>query len=138
MHPSRRCRKPAIVVSILFLGPLAAGGQIVRDSGTATSGVRGTNTGITVESVMRAQSEFESFRFDNLPAEGGSGSCLELPRNDCYWSDADPPRLPVEPAVIRDRREQLLALLDTLAVNTPGDRWAVEQRVRYLDEVGAV
>jgi hypothetical protein len=124
------------VASVLVLSPLAAGAQIVRDSGTATSLVRETSAPVTVQAAMRAQIEFESFRFDNLPAQGRDGSCLELPRDECYWSDTEPPRPPIEPSPTRDRREDLLRLLDAVALSAPGDRWAVEQRVRYLEEAG--
>jgi hypothetical protein len=127
---------PAFAASLLALSSVAAGGQIVRDSGTVMSPAHATSTSVTVQAAARAQSEFESFRFDNLPTQHGHGSCLELPRNDCYWSAADPPQAPVEPAAIRDRREQLLRILDTVAMDVPGDRWAVEQRIRYLEEAG--
>lgn len=118
----------------MFLGPLTAGAQIVRDS-TSMSIVGGASVPATVDAAMLAQSAFESFRFDSLPLEHEHGSCIQIPRNECYWWEAEP-RTPVEPAATRDRREQLLQLLDSVAVNAPGDRWGVEQRVRYLDEAG--
>jgi hypothetical protein len=136
LRPSRAFTLTSVAAIAMGSMPFSTQAQIVRDSGTAMSPAHTTSASVSVQTAMSAQSEFESFRFDNLPGQPGHGSCLELPRNDCYWSFADPPRAPDELAAIRDRREQLLRILDTVAVNTPGDRWAVEQRVRYLEEAG--
>jgi hypothetical protein len=125
-----------LMVSFFTLRPLAAAAQVVRDSGTLMASAFGTGASVTLQAAMRAQSEFERFRFANLLAPEKHGSCEELPRNTCFWSDPEPPPPPVEPAAIRDRRERLLMLLDSVAVNASGDRWAVEQRVRYLEEAG--
>jgi hypothetical protein len=133
LRHSSVCTRAVCAASLVIGFPLAAAGQIVRDPGGAMPATGGS---VSVQTAMRAQSDFESFRFDNLPGPTGHGSCPEHPRDDCYWADAVPPRAPAEPAAIRDRREQLLRTLDTLAVNAPGDRWAVEQRVRYLEEAG--
>ena len=135
MRPSRLRVSRALAAGIIAIGPLAAAAQIVRDSGTVTSSAFGTSASVTMESAMLARSEFERFRFESLPGPSRHGSCVELLRNDCYWADLDPTP-PAEAVSIRDRREQLLRILDTLAVNRPGDRWAVEQRVRYLEEAG--
>ena len=124
------------LVVLLTSAPLAARAQVVRDSASATSSARSVSASASVRTAVRAQSDFETFRFDNLPGPTPYGSCTEHPRDDCYWAHAATPRAPDEPAVIRDRREQLIRLLDSVAVSTPGDRWAVEQRVRYLEEAG--
>ncbi|HVO35371.1 MAG TPA: hypothetical protein VMT21_07390, partial [Gemmatimonadales bacterium] len=54
----------------------------------------------------------------------------------CYWSDTTDTVLPAEPAGIRQRRERLLAVLDSAAHTLPGDAWVAGQRVRYLLEAG--
>ena len=130
--PGLRC---GTTIILLLSAPIVVGGQIVRDSASANSP---TNSGgfVSVLPGVQAQGDFEIFRFDHLPGPTPYGSCTEHPRDDCYWTHAEPPRAPDEPAVIRDRREQLLRILDTLAVKAPGDRWAVEQRIRYLVEAG--
>ncbi len=136
MRPSLLCAKAVVAASVVALCAVVAGAQIIRDPAAVTSAGPAANASMNVDAAVRAQSAFESFRFDKLPAQHGHGSCDEHPRNTCYWSDPDPPPPPVEPAAIRERREQLLRLLDTVAVSVPADRWAVEQRVRYLAEAG--
>ncbi len=133
VRPSRLRAKQALAVSIFALSPLAAAAQIVRDSGAALSPAFATSGFITIEAARGAQGGFEKFRFDSLPGPA-HGSCFELPRSDCYWANADPP--PADLVSIRDQREQFIKMLDTVAVNMPGDRWAAEQRVRYLEEAG--
>ena len=91
---------------------------------------------VTLEAAKLAQGDFEKVRFDSLPGLASHGSCAERSLTSCYWADTNPPPPRTEPASTRDRREQLLRILDTLAVTMPGDRWAVEQRVRYLEEAG--
>ena len=133
VRPSRLRAEQALVVSIIGLSPLAAAAQVVRDSGAALSPAFATSGSVTTEAARGAQGAFEKFRFDSLPGPA-RGSCFALPRGDCYWANAEPP--PAALASMRDQREQFLRVLDTLAVNLPADRWAVEQRVRYLNEAG--
>jgi hypothetical protein len=80
------------------------------------------------------QKDFEVFRHRNLPsASGRRGGCDEQVGRLCYWYD-EHARMPQEPPPVRERRERLLTLFDSLARLLPYDAWIVEQRVRYLAE----
>ncbi len=119
--------------------PFAAGAQILRDPGVvASSSAPDANAPIDVDAARRAQSAFERFHGENLPKanSGRPSKCDEQVGNVCYWYNEHEPPAPPEPAVIRARREQLISLLDTVAMHTPTDRFATEQRVRYLAEAG--
>ena len=90
--------------------------------------------------AQNAQAAFERFRRLNLPPYRGrvpSGrQCPEpVGLNWCYWYDEDS-KLEPERDTVRAAREQLLALLDTLGRENPGDNWISGQQVRYLIEAG--
>jgi hypothetical protein len=136
MRPSRLYAKPMVAASVLALSPLLAGAQIIRDSAAATSSASPASASVDVRSAVRAQLDFERFRFDHLPLPLSEFRCDEQVGKACYWYNERALPLPPEPAVVRPRREQFIALLDTVAIRSPGDRWAAEQRVRYLVESG--
>jgi len=86
-----------------------------------------------------AQSSFESFRRSRLPiGDHFSGPCDVRIGRYCYWrgdgeDDKDPPP---EPAPVRERRDQLIRLLDSATSLLSGDAWLAGQHVRYLTEAG--
>ena len=120
------------------LAPSAAHAQVLRDPGSVASAPADVNSPLNVNVARRAQADFEGFRLLNLPNAVGRRptACDEQVGNVCYWYDEKGPPPPREPAVIRQREDQLIALLDTVAMHDPEDRWASEQRVRYLAESG--
>ncbi|HEU4565476.1 MAG TPA: hypothetical protein VFS05_12525 [Gemmatimonadaceae bacterium] len=91
-----------------------------------------------------AQADFERNRQYRLPRawDQGRGPCDELVGRFCLTLDdgdedeRDAPPKPAEPKAIVQRRERLLARLDTAFALLPGDDWIVGQRVRYLVEAG--
>lgn len=90
----------------------------------------------TLRSAKRAQADFEVRRHSLLPEVGTSGGrCDAIIGRFCYWVDDDAEH-PPEPARIRELRESLLSRLGAFAAASPGDRWIVGQRVRYLVEGG--
>ena len=103
--------------------------------------VREVDSSAAVRRARNAQAAFEIFRRGRLPRSGRvSGPCDVIVGRYCYWrggdDDSDDDKRPDEPAAIRERREQLLALLDSLAADAPADGWIAGQRVRYLADAG--
>lgn len=85
------------------------------------------------------QSRFESDRLRHLPRSlGGSRpQCDEIIGRMCIWDDGDDGWAPTEePAKIVALRGELLAALESLAREIPGDHWVFGQRIRYLVEAG--
>jgi hypothetical protein len=133
--PSRNVRL-LLTISVAWM-PLEVHAQIVRDSLMAAAS--GTNVAFSEQAALRAQKEFEGFRFENLPSLQGVSliaSCDEQIGKICYHHDEHKRAPPPEPAAIATRREALISLLDSVAVRVPESRWAAEQRVRYLAEAG--
>ena len=91
-----------------------------------------------VRDARSAQSSFESFRRLRLPIQDrGSGPCDIRIGRYCYWrGDDDEGDAPQEDPRIRERRDQLIRVLDDAAHLAPGDRWTAGQLVRYLIEGG--
>ena len=88
----------------------------------------------TLRSAKRAQADFEARRHSLLPEVGTSGGrCDAIIGRFCYWVDEEAEH-PREPARIGKLREGLLSRLGAYAAASPGDRWIVGQRVRYLVE----
>lgn len=132
-------RQAAILAALLLAAaPPFAGAQILRDPGSVASAPTDVNSPVDVNVARRAQAAFEQFRLENLPSanSGRPAKCDEQVGNVCYWYNDRGPKPPREPAVIRQREDQLISMLDTVAIHAPEDRWAVEQRVRYLAESG--
>jgi len=94
-----------------------------------------------VRGARSAQASFESFRRNRLPVGSQfSGPCDVRIGRYCYWrgdgeDEKDPPP---EPAVVRERRDQLIRLLDSASATLGGDAWLAGQHVRYLTEAGRV
>jgi hypothetical protein len=130
---------PWVFMCVLFASaPAAARGQILRDPGAVASSTSDPGGVVDAEFAKRAQAGFERFHLENLPGarEGRPAKCDEQVGNVCYWYNEKGPPPPVEPTAIRQRRDDLISILDTVAMRSPSDRWAVEQRVRYLAEAG--
>lgn len=89
-----------------------------------------------LRSAQRAQQAFESRRGFLAPRslDGQPDPCDEKIGRFCYWYGDDRIPLPREPDEIKRARGHLIDLLDSAAVEIPGDWWIVGQRVRYLVE----
>jgi hypothetical protein len=89
--------------------------------------------------ARKAQEAFEWVRRRNLPREFGLAGhpCDVVIRGRwCVWSGDDDREPPPESPRIRDARERLLQVLDSLSALRPTDLWIVSQQVRYLLEAG--
>ena len=109
------------------------------DAGRHAAGTSPADSARIVRSARSAQSSFETFRRLRLPrSTGRSGPCDVTIGRYCYWrgddTDDEPP--PAEAPAIRERRNQLLRLLDSASSLVPRDAWIAGQRVRYLVESG--
>jgi hypothetical protein len=115
--------------------PLGASAQIIRDPAVPAVGGPRALGALDVNVARAEQSQFERFRRNNLPTAKSSppSDCEEVVGRFCYWYD-EKDILPKEPQIIANRREQLVAMFDTLARTDPEDRWITGQRVRYLAE----
>lgn len=132
-------RPVAILVALgLAAAAPSAGAQILRDPGTATAEPADAAAPVSVGAVRRAQLDFERFRLANLPVanSGQPAKCDEQVGNVCYWYNDKGPLPPREPALITQKKNELISLLDSAAIHSPDDRWVVEQRVRYLADAG--
>ena len=90
----------------------------------------------TLRTAKRAQADFELRRHSLLPEVGTNGGrCDAIIGRFCYWVDDDAEH-PEEPARIGQLRDALLSRFAAFAATSPGDRWIVGQRVRYLVEAG--
>lgn len=90
-----------------------------------------------VRVARSAQSSFETFRRSRLPiGEHFSGPCDVRIGRYCYWrgDGDDDEKTPPEPAPVRERRDQLIRLLDSATSLLGGDAWLAGQHVRYLAE----
>jgi hypothetical protein len=136
--PNRAALSLTLVWVLVASAPSAARGQILRDPGAVASTMTDPGGVVDAEFAKRAQAEFERFHLANLPSarEGRPAKCDEQVGNVCYWYNEKGPPPPVEPPAIRQRRDDLISILDTVAMRSPSDRWAVEQRVRYLADAG--
>lgn len=138
---------PRLLRSIGRAALFAAGGVLAP---LAPAGAQDTTRTPIVEAIppapprdprlvaQNAQAEFERFRRLNLPPYRGrvpSGrQCPEpVGLNWCYWYDEDSTLEPERDTVVV-ARERLIALLDTLGRENPGDNWIGGQQVRYLIE----
>jgi hypothetical protein len=67
-----------------------------------------------------------------------SGPCDVTIGRYCYWrgDDEDDDPAPPEERSIRERRGQLINLLDSTSRQIPGDAWLAGQLIRYLVEAG--
>lgn len=116
----------------------AAARQVPAGSRVTASPI---DSGSALRRAHKAQAAFELFRRGRLPrSDRLSGPCDVIVGRYCYWrgddDDADDDKRPVEPLPIRDRRDQLVTLLDSLTAELPGDAWIAGQRVRYLVDAG--
>lgn len=131
-------KRHAVLLLVAASLPVVARAQILRDPGAMTSPSTDPSAPAGVRSVRSAQIWFERIHADSLPSahSGRPSTCDEQVGNVCYWYDEKGPPPPREPASITRARDTLIAMLDSAAARTPGDRWTVEQRVRYLAEAG--
>ncbi len=126
-----------LALSLGALAPKMADAQILRDP-EPNLAVPSREAGAPIDAAYakHMQAVFEQFRLENLPSAntGRPAQCDEQVGNVCYWYNEKGPLPPLEPVVIKQRRDELISMLDTVAIRSPSDRWAVEQRVRYLAE----
>jgi hypothetical protein len=81
------------------------------------------------------QASFERARRAALPWENGSGGRCDVRLGRfCWWYDDYTPELPPEPESIVRRRDELVALFDSLYQRQPGDDWLAGMRVHYRIE----
>lgn len=88
--------------------------------------------------AVEAQARFERVRNQNIPTRWGGGTrCDERIGRMCWSHGGDDDWLPPpEPERLVAERDSLVALLDRVGVQLPGDAWVAGQRVRYLGESG--
>ena len=131
-------RAVVLLFALLASAPSIARAQILRDPGTVAAAPSDPSSPSGVISVKRAQELFERMHLDSLPSArtGRPAQCDEQVGNVCYWYDEKAPPSPVEPLSIKRHRDDLISLLDSAAIHAPADRWAAEQRVRYLTDAG--
>ena len=85
-----------------------------------------------LEAAHSAQTSFEFARRYSLPQRyGSSGPCTVRLGRYCWWLDETEPELPPEPESITRKRGELLATLDALGAQHPGDEWLAGMRVHY-------
>ena len=92
-----------------------------------------------LRAARRAQENFESVRRRYLPREFGitGHHCDVVVGRWCVWNDDSNDRdPPPEAPRIREARERLVGVLDSLGELRPSDEWIVGQAVRYLLEAG--
>ena len=137
-RPLHRHRLRAGAFLLCAIMPAAAAAQIIRSTGPAGSAVADSLQPLDGSTGQRAQADFETFRRLHLPPTRSRppSNCDEQVGRFCYWYNEHEPPPPKEPAQITQRREQLIALLDTIAGSAVDDRWVSAQRVRYLAEAG--
>ena len=86
----------------------------------------------TLSRVRDAQASFERVRRYALPPGLGSdGRCDVRLGRYCWWYDGQTPTFPPERPSVRERRLELLARLDSIALRLPGDDWIAAMRVHY-------
>ncbi len=131
-------RAAVLLLAVLASAPSIAHAQILRDPGNVASAPTDPSSPSGVISVKRAQELFERMHLDSLPSArtGRPAQCDEQVGNVCYWYDEKAPPSPLEPLSIKRHRDDLISLLDSAAIHAPADRWAAEQRVRYLTDAG--
>ena len=118
-------------------GVSAATGGAPLQRAPATAIQSSPDSAAILERARRLQSRFESNRVRHLPRTlgGGSPDCDEVIGRLCIWDDGDDGWTPrPEPERIVALRTELLAALDSLAREIPGDHWVFGQRIRYLVE----
>ena len=110
--------------------------QIIRNPVPHAAGDSDSVVPRDAEFARVVQTDFEAFHRANVPSANtrAPANCDERVGRFCYWYDESAPPPPKEPALITARRNQLIAILDTLARQKPDDRWLTGQRVRYLAE----
>lgn len=86
--------------------------------------------------AQSAQARFERDRIRSFPLILGSnrGACDEQVGRFCSWYDEGDWYPRPEVAQIRELREELLVILDSVQVLLPADSWLLGQRVWYLSE----
>ena len=90
-----------------------------------------------LRSARRAQNTFEFIRRQYMPHEYGVGNhhCDVQVGRWCVWNDETNDRkAPAEAPRVIEARVKLLALLDSVGAQFPGDEWVAAQQVRYLIE----
>lgn len=95
-------------------------------------GMDGADSVRATRRARDAQASFERTRRASLPWESGSGGRCDVRLGRfCWWYDEYAPPLPPETERITDRRDELIALLDSLSRRLPGDGWLAGMRVHY-------
>jgi hypothetical protein len=95
-------------------------------------GAEGVDSVREARRARNEQASFERARRAALPWENGSGGRCDVQLGRfCWWYDEYTPALPPEPESIVRRRDELVALFDTLSQQLPGDDWLAGMRVHY-------
>jgi hypothetical protein len=88
--------------------------------------------------ARNAQSDFEIRRRGHLPmliSHPNGTPCDDVVGRYCYWY-ADLVERYEDPPELKDLRNRLLRVLDSVAAQYPGNDWVAGQRIRYLIEAG--
>ena len=110
------------------------------DAGAPALSYRVPQDSIRLLSMAReAQQRFENLHRSRLvrAREVGGGRCDERVGRICLrWAGGMRWVPPPEDSVVAEARRELLRTLQGIAMEIPGDRWVLSQRVRYLGDVG--
>ena len=121
-----------VLAVVLQLQISAAGGSAAAPSGIVRLDSLGRS-----RRARDAQAWFERTRRSNLPWVTSSGDRCEVRIGRfCWWYDDQSPLLPPESRVVIQRRDALIAELDSLASLQPGDDWLAGLRVHYRIDAG--
>ncbi|MGD2122311.1 MAG: hypothetical protein PVJ76_11230, partial [Gemmatimonadota bacterium] len=139
VHPILRRSLPTLGTLLLpwaaLFFPLPLQGQ---DPGVLSLRGASPDSAELHEEARAAQRDFEVTHRSLLKRgrDSRGGQCDEVVGRLCL-SDGDPWWEPAEEdSRIVERREELLALLEQVGAQIPGDRWVIGQRIRYLGDIG--
>ena len=128
-----------IVFALASTAP-AAGAQILRDPGAVASEPTDPSSPVDISSRQTRSSSISSgsaSRTCRRRTAGRPAKCDEQVGNVCYWYNDKGPLPPLEPASHPPAQGRAdLGARHASRCTRPDDRWAVEQRVRYLAEAG--
>ncbi|MGH7678979.1 MAG: hypothetical protein ACRENU_10970 [Gemmatimonadaceae bacterium] len=129
---------PALALAVMP-GPFQRDGnaQVAPPHTVSTVGARLDRKDSTraLKTARKAQRDFEGLRRRLLPMQSGlsEGTCDVVIGRYCQWQQESYGPPPENRKVV-ERREKLLAVLDSVGRLLPEDQWVLAQKTRYLLE----